>query len=208
MYYLAAYRHGAGDEDSALQLALECLLLVDDDHDAARISTLDYLIGTILYRRGAAERGLFFATEAVERGKDAPYAVVEAATSTVVAQLYESQSQNALASQYITIAQDAMLRMPEGLDRSRTELSLDLAKARLQVNEKKYDEAESLLQKNSGKFTRSSLFLPLRSFRSRCCCAHESTQKPAASIKPQRSSMKRSMWLKTTMNISKPKGCG
>ncbi len=147
LYYLAAYRHGAGDEDSALQLALECLLLVDDDHEAARISTLDYLIGTILYRRGAAERGLLFAREAVERGKDAPYAVVVAATSTVVAQLYESQSQDALASQYITIAQDAVLRMPAGLDRSRTELSLDLAKARLQVNEKKYDDAESLLRK-------------------------------------------------------------
>jgi CHAT domain-containing protein len=147
LYYLSAYRHGAGDEEGALRLALECLLLVDNDRDApVRLSTMDYLIGTILYRRGLSDRGLLFAKEAVEQAKRATYPRYEAATATVVAELYESESQDSLADQYIKIAQDAVSRMPISLERRRAELSLDLAKARLLVNQKKYKDAESLLQ--------------------------------------------------------------
>ena len=36
-------------------------------------------------------------------------------------------------------------KIPSGFDRDRNELQLDLAKARNNINQKRYDEAESLL---------------------------------------------------------------
>src|SRR5207237_926742 len=46
LYYLAIYQYGAGDQDEALKLALECLRLTDDG-DSLRLSTFEWLIGFI-----------------------------------------------------------------------------------------------------------------------------------------------------------------
>src|SRR5262249_14278378 len=73
LYYLSAYRYYGGDQEEALRLALTCLGLVDEG-DAVRISTLDWLIGSILYRRGMSEKSLQFATESVEESQEGPYA--------------------------------------------------------------------------------------------------------------------------------------
>ena len=54
LYYLSFYRYGAGDQEQALRLALECLRLTNED-DPLRISTLEWLIGSILYRRGMVQ---------------------------------------------------------------------------------------------------------------------------------------------------------
>jgi hypothetical protein len=73
LYYLAIYRHLAGDQDEALKLALECLRMIDEG-DRVRISTLDWLLGSILNRRGMTEESLLFAGEAVEQSRQGPYA--------------------------------------------------------------------------------------------------------------------------------------
>jgi CHAT domain-containing protein len=148
LYYLAAYRYFGGDPDEALKLALECLRLVNDG-DATRISTMDWLIGSILYRRGMPEKSLLFAKESVEQSHKGPYASgVELQASMTLAELYESLSEHRLADEYLKLAGDAFLRVPEGLDRIRYELMLGTVQAKANINRGKYGEAEALLQKN------------------------------------------------------------
>src|SRR5207237_10783473 len=65
LYYLAIYQYGAGDQDEALRLALECLRLADDS-DSLRMSTLDWLIGSILYRQHMPDRAIVFEHESLE----------------------------------------------------------------------------------------------------------------------------------------------
>src|SRR5262249_49988254 len=103
LYYLAAYRYFARDEDAALKLALECLRLIDDD-DPVRISTLDWLIGSILYRRGMPEKSLLFAKESVEQSHKGPYANgLEFNASTTLAELYQAMSQPQMAVEYLDL---------------------------------------------------------------------------------------------------------
>jgi CHAT domain-containing protein len=147
LYYLAARHNAAGDPEAALKLALECILLLTDDSDPIRVSTLENEIAVILYRRGWSERAVQFARQSVEEADLTTNWGVKTATTTQLAELYESLSQNSSADQTIRIAGQALSKMHLGLDRKRSELSLDLAKARLQLSQKNYADAESLLKR-------------------------------------------------------------
>src|SRR5262245_54389791 len=148
LYYLAAYRYFAGDQDEALRLALECLRLVKDG-DALRISTLDWLIGSILYRRGLTERSLLFAKASVEQNNNGSYASgTELLASITLAELYQSMSKYRFADEYLRLAEDALQNVPNGFDHIRFELMLGILKAKASVSEKKYAEANALLEKN------------------------------------------------------------
>ena len=107
LYYLAAYRYYAGDQEEGLRLALECLRLINED-DAVRIATLDWLIGSILYRRGMPEKSLIFAKESFEQSHKGPYANgIEFLAAITLAELYESMSKHTLADEYLTVASEA-----------------------------------------------------------------------------------------------------
>jgi len=147
LYYLSFYRYGAGDQEQALRLALECLRLTNED-DPLRISTLEWLIGSILYRRGMPERAALFEEESVEQSKKGPNAGSTATIAATLAQLYDSQSKHELSDKYLKIADEAFQQTPEGFDRVRLELWLGLVKARIAINQKSYNEAESLLERN------------------------------------------------------------
>jgi CHAT domain-containing protein len=148
LYYLAAYRHFGGDQGEALRLALECLRLVNDG-DAVRISTLDWLIGSILYRLGMLEKSLLFAKESVEQNTSGSYANgIGLLAPITLAQLYESTSQHRLAAEYLDLAENALQDVPHGFDRIRFELMLSTVKAKAKMNQQNYAEAESLLQRN------------------------------------------------------------
>jgi CHAT domain-containing protein len=147
LYYLSAYRYYGGDQNEALRLALDCLRLVDED-DAFRISTLDWLVASILYRRGMLDKSLLFAKESAEQSQKGSYANgVEFVSSTTLAGLYDSMSQHELANEYLKLAEEAFKRIPEA-DQIRSELLLDIVKGKVKINQKKYVEAEALLQKN------------------------------------------------------------
>ncbi len=148
LYYLAAYRHYGGDQEEALRLALDCIRLVDDG-DAGRISTFDWLIGTILYRRGLLEKSMLFVKESVEQSHKARYAGgVEVQASITMADLYQSVSKYNLAWDYLRMAEDAVEKGPEGYDRIRSELLLGIMKAKVKINQHEYGEAESLLERS------------------------------------------------------------
>jgi CHAT domain-containing protein len=147
LYYLSAYRYGAGDEEEALRLALECLRLTTDG-DALRIYTVDWLTGSILYRRGLPERAVMFAKESVQQSQGGSWAAAVTLTATSLARLYESMAQHDLADHYLGIAEDAFQKVPDGYERSKTELLLELVEARSRIDQKRYSEAESLLQRN------------------------------------------------------------
>jgi CHAT domain-containing protein len=147
LYYLSAYRYGAGDQDEALRLALECLRLTNDG-DALRIYTVDWLIGSILYRRGLTERAVMFAKESVEQSQGGSSAAAVTSTATSLARLYESMAQHDLADHYLSVAEDAFQKIPDGYDRSKSELLLGLVEARSRIDQKQYSAAESLLQRN------------------------------------------------------------
>jgi CHAT domain-containing protein/tetratricopeptide (TPR) repeat protein len=148
LYSLAYYQYVAGDENEALKLALECLGLVNDG-DTVRISTLDWLIGSILYRRGMVEKSLLFAKASVEQSQSGPYAnALEFTASTTLAELYHAISEDELADEYLKIAEEAFQKVPPGLDHIRNELRLGIVKAKVKINQQKYDQAEALLQRN------------------------------------------------------------
>lgn len=154
LYYLAAYRFYGGDHDEALKLALECLQLINDG-DAFRRSALDWLIGSILYRKGMYETSILFAKQSVEEGHKAPYAGgVEFTASITLTELFESMSRHELAEEYLRIAEAAFEKVPEGFDRMVDELRLGIVKAKMNMNLRKYVEAESLLQKNLDLYSR------------------------------------------------------
>jgi CHAT domain-containing protein len=147
LYYLAIYRHMAGDQDEALKFAVQCLRLIDDS-DRVRISTLDWLLGSILYRRGMTEESLIFAQEAVEQSRGGPYANgIEFVASSTLAEFYEDTSNPKRAEEFLRIAEQAFEKVPEG-DRIRAELILGIAKAKTKISQKRYEEAEALLQRN------------------------------------------------------------
>ena len=66
LYYLAGYHYSAGDQDEALRLALECLQLADEG-DVVRMSSFDFLIGSILYRQGLPKTAVLFQRESFEQ---------------------------------------------------------------------------------------------------------------------------------------------
>jgi tetratricopeptide (TPR) repeat protein len=148
LYYLSGYRYYGGDQEEALRLALSCLRLVDEN-DTVRISTLDWLIGSILYRKGMPERSLLFATESVEESQEGPYARgIQLQSLMSLAELYEAMSRPALAEKYLTLAQAAFEKVPPGFDRIKSELLLSAVRAKTNIHQQKYQEAESLLQRN------------------------------------------------------------
>jgi CHAT domain-containing protein len=148
LYYLSAYRYYGGDQNEALRLALDCLRLVEND-DAFRISTLDWLVASILYRQGMLDKSLLFAKESAEQSQKGPYANgIEFVSSTTLAGLYDSMSQHQLADEYLKLAEEAFKKIPQKEDQIRSELLLDIVKGKVKINQKKYAEAESLLQKN------------------------------------------------------------
>jgi CHAT domain-containing protein len=172
LYSLSGYRNGAGDHDEALRLSLECLRLTNDE--PRRISRLDLLIGSILYQRGAIAQALMFDRESVEQSRKTPEISSLATTAAVLAELYESTSDHKSAERYLQIAQDASRQVPPGLDRTRTEMPLGVAAAKIQLGQNKYVEAESQLKKNlelysqqpfpATSFLSSSLMLLARTY--------------------------------------------
>jgi CHAT domain-containing protein len=148
LYYLSSYRFYRGDQDEALRLALECLRLIDDGNPL-RISTLDWLVGSILYRRGMLERALLFEKEAVSQGDEAELnSGVQLQASILLAELYESMSQRDQADKSIALADDAIKRMPKSNDRTKSELLVGIVKAKAKLNRHEYREAEPLLERN------------------------------------------------------------
>ena len=153
LYYLASYQYGAGDQDEALKLALECLRLTDDG-DSLRLSTFEWLIGFILYNKGMTDKAVVFETESVEHSKNERNPGVQATTATTLAQLYESISDHKHADQYVHVAEDAFKKMPAGFDQTRTEQWLGIVKARIELNQKRYAKAELLLERNLDIYSR------------------------------------------------------
>jgi CHAT domain-containing protein len=147
LYYLAAYRYAAGDQDGALSLALECLCLTNDDAaSASKIATLDWLIGSILYRHGMAEKAILFANESVARSHES--AGIEFTTASTLSDLYESMSQHDQADRYLKVAEDAFKKVPDGFDRDKGALWLGIVKARSEIHRKQFNQAEAVLQEN------------------------------------------------------------
>ncbi len=153
LYYLAFYRYGAGDYNEAFKLALECRRLIEvNDH--GRISTLNWLIGSILYRQGLPSRAIPFARESVEESQKGPNAATIVLTAATLAQLYESISQAKASEEYVAIAEDALQKMTPNFDEARAELLLGIVKATIQLNRRKYSDAESLIEKNLDLYLR------------------------------------------------------
>jgi len=147
LYSLAYYRYVGGDQEEALKLALECVGLIDAD-DAVRISTLQWLVGSILYRRGFPDRAVQFAKESLEESQKGPYfGGVQFTSAATLAQLYESMNRHALAQQYLQIADETFRKLPAD-DRPRGELWLGIVKARSDIGQNRYGDAESLLRRN------------------------------------------------------------
>lgn len=155
LYYLAAYRYEAGDQDGALSLALECLSLINDD-DSTKISTLDWLIGSILYRHGMPEKAVLFAKESVDRSHE--HAEIQITSATTLSDLYESMSQNEQADEYLKVAEDAFRKLPEGFDRDKVALLFGIVKARSEIHRKQYDQAEAVLQQNLRIYARQPFY--------------------------------------------------
>ena len=153
LYYLAIYQYGAGDQDEALRLALECLRLADDN-DSLRLSTLDWLIGSILYRQQMADRAILFEQESLEQSQRGRNPGMETVTASTLAQLHESMTHPKLAEEYLKTAEDALKKMPPGFDHARDELLWGTIKARIDLNRKQWAKAESLLEKNLEIYSR------------------------------------------------------
>ncbi|PYS53402.1 MAG: hypothetical protein DMG13_12815, partial [Acidobacteria bacterium] len=147
LYYLAAFRRGAGDQDEALKLALECLRLTDDS-DKVRMASLDWLIAAVLYRKGMPSRAVLFEKESVEQSQKTGNPGLEAAAAFSLAQLYESLSEPVRAEQYLQVAREALDRAPAGPERVRDEMVLGMVEARIYLNRRRYREVESLLERN------------------------------------------------------------
>lgn len=161
LYYRAFYEYGAGDYEGALKLALECVRR-SDDTDSARMASLDWLIGSILYKRQMAERAVLFEEESIEQSRKIPSAGVEALGASTLAQLYESMSRHDPAEQYLKVAETAFEKMPPGSDQMKTELTLGIVKARIEFDRKQYAKSQSLLENNLEIYSRQpfpSIFL-------------------------------------------------
>lgn len=156
LYYLAGHRYGAGDQDEALRLALESLRLTSDD-DFLRIASLDWLIGSILYRQGMPSRAALFETESLEQTQKTKNATLETVAASTLAQLYASMSEPKLAEQYANVAADSMERVPTRYDRMKAEVPLNLVKARLHLDQRRHPDAEALLKKNLDLFSQGLL---------------------------------------------------
>jgi CHAT domain-containing protein len=147
LYYLAVYHYGVGDHDEALRLSLECLRLTDEA-DGVRMSSLDFLIGSILYRQGLPEWALLFERESLEQTQKARNAGLETAAASILAQLYQSTNRPALAQHYLNVASDASRKVPSGYEQIKAEVTVNMVKARICLDEKRYEEAEALLNRN------------------------------------------------------------
>jgi CHAT domain-containing protein len=156
LYYLAGHRYGAGDHDEALKLALECLQLTSDD-DPQRIASLNWLIGLILYRQGMPARAVLYEKESLGQSQLAKNPAMESAAASTLAQLYASMAEPAQAAQYAAIAADAVGRVPAGFEQIKAEFPLNLVQARIYLDQRNYDEAESLLRKNLAFYSQGLL---------------------------------------------------
>ena len=161
LYYRAYYDYGAGDLEQALKLALEGIRR-SDDTDSLRLTALDWLIGSILYRRQMADKAILFEQESIEQSRKVPNAGGEVMGAAAVAQLYESLSQTRSAEEYVKVAESAFEKMPPGSDQMKTELMLGILKARIELDRKQYAKSQSLLENNLEIYSRqpfASIFL-------------------------------------------------
>lgn len=147
LYYLAGHTRRAGDLDEGLRIAFRCLSLTDDS-DAVRKASLYWLIASILYRQGFPDRAALFATESLDEARKTQYQTLVSTAASTLALLYESSAHGSQAEQYLSAAEEAFGMVQSRTDKMRAELSLNLLKARMQVNRKQYADAESLLNKN------------------------------------------------------------
>src|ERR1051326_8321443 len=161
LYYRAYYDYGAGDLEQALKLALEGIRR-SDDTDSLRLTALDWLIGSILYRRQIADKAILLEQESIEQSRKVPNAGGEVMGAAAVAQLYESLSQTRPAEEYVKVAESAFEKMPPGSDQMKTELMLGILKARIELDRKQYAKSQSLLENNLEIYSRqpfASIFL-------------------------------------------------
>jgi len=147
LYYLAGYHNGAGDQTESLRLALECLRLTDES-DNLRLSSLNLLIGSILYRQGEPTKAVLFEHESLQQTQKTRNAILETVAASSLAQLYQSISESLTAQQYVQVAQEAFDKIPVGLEQLRAGLPLNMIKARILLDQKRYEDAESVLQTN------------------------------------------------------------
>ena len=66
----------------------------------------------------------------------------------VLADMYQSLSQQKLADESLQTAEEALLKLPEGFDRTRNELMLGTIKAKARIARKQYAQAETELARN------------------------------------------------------------
>jgi CHAT domain-containing protein len=151
--YRALYEYVAGDNEEALKLALDCIRRTDEN-DSLRLASVDWLIGSILYRQQLPDRAVLFARESVEQSQRGSNLGVEALMALTLAQLYESLAKPKLAEQYLNVAENAFNSMPPGYDQTRTELALGVLKSRIELDRKQYAKAQSLLEKNKELYSR------------------------------------------------------
>jgi CHAT domain-containing protein len=147
LYYLAGARNGAGDQDEALKLALECLQLTSES-DYIRLSSLHWLIGSILYRQGMPSRAVFYERESVKQSENTGNPALETEAAATLANLYASLSEGKLAEEYLKVAEEALSRVPTRFEQMKAEISFNLVKARVELDHKRYKEAEARLQEN------------------------------------------------------------
>src|SRR5439155_14905445 len=147
LYYSAIYQYGAGAQDEALKLALECLLLTDD-RDSFRLAELEWLIGLILYNQGSSDKAALFERESLEQGQKISNAALQADAALTLAQLYESMSDHSRADAYLNLADQALHKMSAGFNQTKVDQWLSIVKAKIALNRKRYREAERLLERN------------------------------------------------------------
>ena len=153
LYYFAIHEQLADDKEGALKHALECLLLTDD-RDSFRIAELDWLIGLILYNQRLINKAVLFEKESLDQSQKLPYANVEANTAVTLAQLYESISDDKQADEYVSITDQALHKMLPGFDQTKVERWLGIVKAKIALKEKRYAEAQNLLERNLDIYSR------------------------------------------------------
>jgi CHAT domain-containing protein len=79
---------------------------------------------------------------------------VEVTASIALAQLYESTAQYELADQYMDIAEQALPKIEAEFDRAIDQIRLGLVKAKSNIHQSRYVEAENLLQDNLDIYSR------------------------------------------------------
>lgn len=147
LYSLAYYNYAAGDEDQALKGAVEGLRL-SSETGWKRLSSFHWLIGFALYRQNLGPLAIMFEKEAVEETEKLGNPGYTATFATTLAELYVTLGEEALAEQALRRVRIAVEKIPDGYDKVRTEIYLNIPSARVLLAKKQYADAESLLDRN------------------------------------------------------------